>query len=73
MKGEGHSLDEKLTPYTSNIEYLSDLIDWLSTKIRVTNLVREREDDLDRMFLPIYFLHCGDCRISCAVVLNPYK
>jgi hypothetical protein len=37
-----------LTPYSSNVQYLSDHIDWLSIKIRVLNLTREREEDLNR-------------------------
>jgi hypothetical protein len=37
-----------LTPYSSNVQYLSDHIDWLSIKIRVLNLTREREENLSR-------------------------
>ena len=30
--------DAKLTPYTNNVEYLSDHIDWISLRIRARNL-----------------------------------
>ncbi|KAL6053112.1 AAA domain-containing protein [Balamuthia mandrillaris] len=44
---DGEEDDSGLFPYTNNVQYLSDHIDWLAVKLRVINMAREREEDLD--------------------------
>tara|TARA_R110002050_G_scaffold172951_2_gene305102 strand:+ start:359 stop:745 length:387 start_codon:yes stop_codon:yes gene_type:complete len=39
---------EELTPYTTNVAYLSDIIEWLTAKIRFRNFTREKDDGMDR-------------------------
>lgn len=42
-------LDEtKLAPFVSNVEYLSDHIEWIAIKIRAKNVSKELEEDLTR-------------------------
>jgi len=48
VDSEESSVEKKITKYTSNIEYLSDVIDWLANMIRMKNTKRSLEDDMER-------------------------